>query len=229
MTVRLRWICLSLALWACHGQSERPVGPQPAALTRLIATHAFDRMLPDGWQLGRLFASGTQIRIELVDASGGEHSILLVLPGPDGGQFDGRGTLYVYRFVRGADTPRNSQVLLWAAGIVDAAMGSASPVSPSPVPPPTGSGSGPALSGLKGMGAVPPSPEAAAPAATSQSESVPAAGDGAPVTEPGLTVPRPVALTLGALESVAVIAAIVIGILLSGVLSPRSDESGPTH
>jgi hypothetical protein len=198
-----------------------PSGPQPAVLQQLITMHAFDRMLPDGWQTGRLFAQEQRIRLELVDASGAEHSIELLPIGTEHGREDGQGSLYVYRFVRGADSPRDAQVLLWAAGIVDSALGGMHPRVAAPVESPD-ERSHASLSGLKGMGNVPATVDSGP--TSSPAEPAPPGGDGAPISEPGLTVPRVVALLLGLVESLVVIGAMLLGVVLSGALLLRPDE-----
>jgi hypothetical protein len=231
MIRELRCIGLALVLGACHPQGELPSGPQPAILQHLLATHAFDRMLPDGWRTERLFAMGPRIRIELRDASGQEHSIELLPDAPGSGKVDGRGNLHVFRFVHGADSARDAQLLLWAAGVVDGAMAEtrtgATAGTPRPEPRPTESPR-PTLSGLKGMGAIQPSSGDSAGAAGAEGAPTPAGGDGAPITEPGLTAPKALVIALGVLESLVVITAAVMGLLLSGALfsGPEDDVTG---
>lgn len=122
-------ITLTLALPARADSSERAPARVRDTLHRLVAERTFDRMLPDGWRLDQLVAEGDRVELEFVDKSGVAHGIELLPLSPETGKVAGRGQHSLYRFVRGADGARDQQVLLWAAGVVDTALGSDAPRS----------------------------------------------------------------------------------------------------
>lgn len=230
--VPLRWLallCLVLPLAACQARPGSPPQRLTDTLRSLMASRAFDRMLPDGWRADSLLATGSSVELKFVDGSAAEHSVELLPQPPDKGAPDGRGEHFYYRFVRGADSPRDVQVLLWAAGVIDAAVGNdalalAAPASPAANPPP------PLVPASGKAGAVPPPdvvpgvPPSGAPAGLPPPSGMapfnPTApsGDGAPIMGPGIPITRTIALYFHSIDQRATASkgiALLLGVLQS--------------
>jgi hypothetical protein len=190
-----------------------------------MAARAFDRMLPDGWRTDTLAATDRAVELKFVDGAGSEHSVELLPKAPDKGAPDGKGDHFFYRFVRGADSPRDVQVMLWAAGVVDAAVGSdasaltqPAPQTPNPPPPKIEPENGkpvPPPASAAGFGSAeltpPPPPTGMAPF----NPRAPS-GDGAPIMGPGIPISRTIALYFHSIDQRAVTSralALLLGLL----------------
>jgi hypothetical protein len=247
MAVR-RWlplICVLLPLVACRGRTGSPPQRLTDALRNLMASRVFDRMLPDGWRTDSLTATDRAVELKFIDGAGSEHAVELTPRPPEKGESDGRGEHFFYRFLHGADSPRDVQVLLWAAGVVDTAVGNDSvalaqpPRAAGPPPPravpegqaetaPRATSGGAASSGTAPEVLVPPPP----PQGMAPFNPGAPSGDGAPIMGPDIpitrtialyfhsidqraTTSRLIALALGLVQSLLVCAAILLAMFPS--------------